>query len=146
MIRQNIWLTPALAMLAFLPTATLQANVTDGVASYYGDRFDGRRTASGARFDKDALTAAHRTLEFGTRVTVTNKANGRSVDVVINDRGPFSGGRTIDLSKAAAREIGMLGRGVAPVRLEVVDSGSPAWPAGKTIALAEAERVIMELF
>jgi rare lipoprotein A len=133
-------------MLAFLPTATLQANVTDGVASYYGERFDGRRTASGVRFDMDALTAAHRTLKFGTRVTVTNKANGRSVDVVINDRGPFSRGRTIDLSKAAAREIGMLGRGVAPVRLEVVDSGSPSWPTGETVALAEAQRVLMELF
>ncbi|RKT46905.1 septal ring lytic transglycosylase RlpA family protein [Thiocapsa rosea] len=146
MIRRYIWLTPALAMLAFLPTATLQANVTDGVASYYGDRFDGRRTASGVRFDKNALTAAHRTLEFGTRVTVTNKANGRSVDVVINDRGPFSRGRTIDLSKAAAKEIGMLARGVAPVSLEVVDSGSPSRLTGKTIALADAERVLMDLF
>jgi rare lipoprotein A len=146
LIRQNIWLTPALALLAFLPTATLQANVTDGVASYYGDRFDGRRTASGVRFDMDALTAAHRTLEFGTRVTVTNKANGRSVDVVINDRGPFSRGRTIDLSKAAAREIGMLGRGVAPVRLEIVESGSSSWSTGETVAIAEAQRVLMDLF
>jgi rare lipoprotein A len=146
LIRQNIWLIPALAMLAFLPTTTLQANVTDGTASYYGDRFDGRRTASGVRFDKNALTAAHRTLEFGTRVSVTNKANGRSVEVVINDRGPFVRGRTIDLSKAAAREIGMLGRGVAPVRLEIVDSGGPSWPAGKTPALADAERVLMDLF
>jgi rare lipoprotein A len=146
LIRQNIWLIPALAMLAFLPTTTLQANVTDGVASYYGDRFDGRRTASGVRFDKDALTAAHRTLEFGTRVSVTNKANGRSVEVVINDRGPFVRGRTIDLSKAAAREIGMLGRGVAPVSLEVVDSGRSPWSTGETIAVAEAQRVLMDLF
>jgi rare lipoprotein A len=146
LIRQNIWLTPALALLAFLPTATLQANATEGMASYYGDRFDGRRTASGVRFDQDALTAAHRTLEFGTRVTVTNKANGRSVDVVINDRGPFSRGRTIDLSKAAAREIGMLSRGVAPVRLEIVESPAPSKPAGERIALAEAQRVIMDLF
>ena len=146
MIRQNIWLTPALALLACLPTATLQANTTEGMASYYGDRFDGRRTASGVRFDQDALTAAHRTLEFGTRVTVTNKANGRSVDVVINDRGPFSRGRTIDLSKAAAREIGMLNRGVAPVRLQIVESPVPSRPAGERIALAEAQRVIMDLF
>ncbi|NCC26711.1 MAG: septal ring lytic transglycosylase RlpA family protein [Gammaproteobacteria bacterium] len=116
------------------------------MASYYGDRFDGRRTASGVRFDQDALTAAHRTLEFGTRVTVTNKANGRSVDVVINDRGPFSRGRTIDLSKAAAREIGMLSRGVAPVRLEIVESPAPSRPAGERIAMAEAQRVIMDLF
>jgi rare lipoprotein A len=79
-------------------------------------------------------------------VSVTNKANGRSVEVVINDRGPFVRGRTIDLSKAAAREIGMLGRGVAPVRLEVVGSGSPSRSTGETIAVAEAQRVLMDLF
>lgn len=144
--RQTMRLTPALALLAFLPTASLQASATEGVASYYGDRFDGRRTASGARFDKDALTAAHRTLEFGTRVQVTNQSNGRSVDVVINDRGPFSRGRTIDLSKAAARKIGMLGSGVARVRLEVIEEGRSHSSGGDRVALAEAERLLIDLF
>lgn len=145
MIRKNILLATTLGMVASLPTSPVQATVSEGVASYYGERFDGRRTASGIRFDMNAMTAAHRTLAFGTRVSVTNKANGRSVDVVINDRGPFTGGRTIDLSKGAAREIGMLGRGVAPVRLEVVEWGSASL-SGPTIARTEAERVMIDLF
>lgn len=141
------WLTPALALLAYLPSAPLMAKVSDGIASYYGDRFDGRRTASGERFDMGALTAAHRTLEFGTRVRVTNKHNGRSVDVVINDRGPFARGRTIDLSKAAAREIGMLGTGVAPVVIEITGRDRPQETAPtERITVAEAQRVIMDLF
>jgi rare lipoprotein A len=122
------------------------ANITDGVASYYGDRFHGRTTASGARFDKNALTAAHKTLEFGTRVTVTNKVNGRSVDVVITDRGPYIRGRTIDLSKAAAREIGMLGAGVAPVRMEISGSSSLSNSRAASISVADAQRVMMDLF
>jgi rare lipoprotein A len=122
------------------------ANITDGVASYYGDRFHGRTTASGARFDKNALTAAHRTLDFGTRVTVTNKVNGRSVDVVITDRGPYIRGRTIDLSKAAAREIGMLGAGVAPVRMEISGSSSVLKSRSSSISVADAQRVMMDLF
>ena len=124
----------------------LQAIVLEGVASYYGERFDGRRTASGVRFDMNAMTAAHRTLAFGTQVKVTNKANGRSVYVVVNDRGPFVGGRTIDLSKGAAREIGMLGSGVAPVRLQIVGSPGATKAIGRTIARTQAERIMMELF
>jgi rare lipoprotein A len=122
------------------------ANITDGVASYYGDRFHGRTTASGARFDKNALTAAHKTLDFGTRVTVTNKVNGRSVDVVITDRGPYTRGRTIDLSKAAAREIGMLGAGVARVRMEISESSSISTSRAASISVADAQRVMMDLF
>lgn len=89
-----------------------------GVASYYGERFRGRRTASGERFNPDALTAAHRRLPFGTRLRVTNLRNDRSVIVRINDRGPFTRGRVIDLSKAAARRIGMIASGTARVRIE----------------------------
>ncbi|MCG6897806.1 MAG: septal ring lytic transglycosylase RlpA family protein [Thiocapsa sp.] len=147
MTRQGIWLAPALAILALLPAASVKAVVTDGVASYYGDRFHGRRTASGDRFNKEAMTAAHRTLGFGTRVMVTNKANGRSVDVIINDRGPFVRGRTIDLSKAAARELGMLGTGVAPVHLEVLTTGAPPSRASASpLSVAEAAQVIIDLF
>src|SRR5262245_5091561 len=88
-----------------------------GMASYY---WQGQRTANGERFEKRELTAAHRTLPFGTRVRVTNLATGRSVTVRINDRGPFVAGRVIDVSQAAAEELGMVGRGVAKVRLSVV--------------------------
>ena len=80
-----------------------------GMASWYGPGFHGRRTANGERFNTHALTAAHRTLPFGSRVRVTNKTNGRSIVVRINDRGPFVGGRVIDLSNASARAIGVAG-------------------------------------
>ncbi len=92
--------------------------VGTGRASYYGERFRGRRTASGERFDPDGLTAAHRTLPFGTRLRVTNERTGQSVVVRVNDRGPFHGSRVIDLSKAAARRIGMIRSGTARVRIE----------------------------
>ncbi|MGB3639047.1 MAG: septal ring lytic transglycosylase RlpA family protein [Rivularia sp. (in: cyanobacteria)] len=91
-----------------------------GIASFYGAYFAGRKTASGERFNPSRMTAAHRTLPFGTRVRVTNMRNGRSVVVRINDRGPFIRGRVIDLSKGAAGVIGMIGRGIAPVRVEVL--------------------------
>jgi rare lipoprotein A len=89
-----------------------------GMASYYSE---GQRTASGARFNPDGLTAAHRSLPFGTRVRVTNQSNGQSVVVTINDRGPFVGGRVIDLSRGAARAISMTGAGVARVSLQVMN-------------------------
>ncbi|MBY6013444.1 septal ring lytic transglycosylase RlpA family protein [Qipengyuania gaetbuli] len=92
-----------------------------GVASYYGKRFHGRRTASGERFDMNGYTAAHRTLPFGSRVSVTNPRTGKSVVVRINDRGPFHGGRTIDLSRAAAEEIGIVNRGHGEVELALLD-------------------------
>jgi rare lipoprotein A len=92
-------------------------SATRGVASYY---YRGRVVASGARFNPDGLTAAHRTLPFGTRVRVTHMSSGRSVNVVINDRGPFVGGRVIDLSRGAARVIGMIGQGLASVSLTIL--------------------------
>ena len=91
-----------------------------GIASFYGAYFAGRKTASGERFNPSKMTAAHKTLPFGTRVRVTNMRNGRSVVVRINDRGPFIRGRVIDLSRGAAGVIGMIGRGIAPVRVEVL--------------------------
>jgi rare lipoprotein A len=92
-----------------------------GMASFYsqGDA-GGTITATGKRFNHNAMTAAHRTLPFGTRVRVTNLRNGRSVVVTINDRGPYTGGRIIDLSRGAARAIGMINSGVARVRLQVL--------------------------
>ncbi len=92
-----------------------------GVASYYGAKFNGRRTANGERFDMNALTAAHKTLPFGTRVRVTNPRTGKSVIVRINDRGPYAHGREIDLSRAAAIQIGIVARGHGTVELALVD-------------------------
>ena len=89
-----------------------------GTASYYGSRHHGKRTASGERFNQHGLTAAHRSLPFGSRVRVTNLANQRSVVVRINDRGPHSRGRLIDLSRAAAQKIGMIRSGTARVRVQ----------------------------
>jgi rare lipoprotein A len=93
-----------------------------GTASWYGPRFNGRRTASGERFDMTEFTAAHRTLPFGTMVRVHSLVNGRDVDVRITDRGPYAGNRIIDLSRAAAEELGMLGLGFKEVVLMVPES------------------------
>jgi rare lipoprotein A len=91
------------------------------MATYYGPGFHGRRTASGERFDQHAMTAAHRTLPFGTRVRVTSTRTGESVVVRINDRGPFGRReRVIDLSRGAARRIGLERAGVLPVRIELL--------------------------
>ena len=91
-----------------------------GDASYYGREFEGRRTASGERYRGDELTAAHRTLPFGTRLRVTNLGNGRSVEVVVNDRGPHRRGRVLDVSRRAAERLGMVRDGVARVRIELL--------------------------
>jgi rare lipoprotein A len=101
-------------------TAGVLPRVERGVASWYGQKFHGRLTANGERYDMHALTAAHRTLPFGTVVEVVNVGNGRRVAVRINDRGPFAHGRIIDLSFAAAREIGLVGPGTARVEVRPV--------------------------
>lgn len=90
----------------------------NGKASYYGNEFNGRKTASGQVFDKNKLTAAHKTLPFGTVVTVKNVSNGQTVKVTITDRGPYAKGRIIDLSEKAAANIGMINQGVAQVQLK----------------------------
>lgn len=97
-----------------------------GIASWYGRHHQGRRTASGERFDMHGLTAAHRTLPLGTVIRVTNPANGRTVKLRVTDRGPFVPGRIIDLSARAARLLGMSREGVAPVELVVYPSDQPA--------------------
>jgi len=100
------------------PVKSAYDHIGDGEASYYGNELAGNRTASGERFNPLGLTAAHRTLPLGTRLRVTNKANGKSVIVRINDRGPFVGNRVIDVSLGAAREVAMVRSGKAMVRLE----------------------------
>jgi rare lipoprotein A len=90
-----------------------------GKISYYADKFHGRKTASGAIFNKNALTAAHRSLPFGTKVEVTNLGNGKSVVVEVNDRGPYAGDRILDVSPAAARKLGLMGTGTAEAKIVV---------------------------
>ncbi len=101
------------------PSKSVRANLKaeTGFASYYADKFEGKLTASGKLYNGAKFTAAHRTLAFGTLVIVTNISNGKSVTVTINDRGPFVSGRIIDLSKAAARQIDMLGAGIVRVTI-----------------------------
>lgn len=98
-------------------------NVQTGKASYYALRFTGRKTASGEKMHHDSLTCAHRTFPFGTMLKVTNPANGKSVIVRVTDRGPYVKGRIIDLSARAAREIGIIAQGIAPV---IVERHNPA--------------------
>ncbi len=98
-------------------------DVLDGVASYYARSLEGRPTASGELYDANRMTAAHRTLPLGTRVRVTEPESGKSVVVRINDRGPYVRGRTIDLSRRAAEQLGIADEGVAPVTLQIMPPG-----------------------
>jgi len=134
--RPAVWLTTLLAVIALAgcttptpktpspqapPAAPTAELIGSGKASYYGSQHHNKLTASGERFDQGALTAAHRTLPFGTHVRVINTRNGKSVVVRINDRGPFVRGRIIDLSKAAFQSIASTRSGIIRVRLEKVD-------------------------
>ena len=120
-------LTPQARSLALFCALCLLAGcgdtgpVQEGIASYYADSLHGRPTASGEPYNKDALTAAHKHLPLGTRVRVTRLDNGKSVEVTINDRGPFVEDRIIDLSHAAAERIDLIGAGTAKVRVRVLD-------------------------
>ena len=105
------------------PYKTARGYRETGVASWYGPGFHGKKTSNGERYDQEAMTAAHKLLPFGTRLRVTNLDNGRVTVVRINDRGPFVGTRIIDLSKAAARSLNMIGRGTARVQLVALDEG-----------------------
>ena len=110
-----------LGLSSFNNDTTGDDEVKTSRASYYHDKFNGRRTASGEVFSNSKMTAAHRTLPFGTKVKVTNLRNGLSVIVTINDRGPFHSARAIDLSKAAFDEIGNLNKGTMPIEYQVID-------------------------
>jgi rare lipoprotein A len=112
----------AIVLVVVPARADSAASPTTGHASWYGEEFADRPTASGERYDPGKLTGAHRTLPLGSKVRVTNLMNGRSVLVTINDRGPYKRRRAIDLSYGAARALGMVRRGVAPVRIELIES------------------------
>jgi len=158
--------------LLLVPVVVLSQNRNDdghlvqGKASFYAKKFEGRKTASGELFDNSDLTAAHRTLPFNSYVNVVNKINNRNVIVRVNDRGPFSKGRVIDLSESAARKIGGYHRGLVPVHLEVLnllhmtpvlDSlyhatsfadclGNPAKPGGLSLSLWSTHDLIHAIY
>ncbi|HYO16379.1 MAG TPA: septal ring lytic transglycosylase RlpA family protein [Thermoanaerobaculia bacterium] len=126
-------------------TGSVGTPVQKGFASWYGPGFHGRRTANGERYDMNDLTAAHPSLPFGTRVAVRNPRTGQSVTVRINDRGPFSKSRVIDLSYAAAREVGVWGPGTAFVELYLAAGGERVGPSRFTVqvaAFSEHERAV----
>lgn len=116
---KHLFFTATFCFLLFAAAAQVQT----GKASFYADKFEGSSTASGEKYRRNRLTGAHKTLPFGTKVRVTNLANNQSVEVVINDRGPYVEGRIIDVSKAAAEALGFVNQGLAEVKLEVVDPG-----------------------
>ena len=115
--------TMAGLLIVFVFSISAIAGTEDGIASYYADSLDGNLTASEEPYDRNALTAAHRTLAFGTKVKVTNLDNGKSVIVRINDRGPHTSGRIIDVSGAAADKLGLRDVGTAKVKLEILEPG-----------------------
>lgn len=126
-----LFLIPFFALFTYA-----QAQVQSGKASFYADKFEGQQTASGEKYRHSKLTAAHKTLPFGTKVRVTNTANNKSVEVVVNDRGPYVEGRIIDLSKSAAEQLGFVNQGLADVTIEVTDPGDgrqsdPGRPIGQ---------------
>ncbi|MEZ4749042.1 MAG: septal ring lytic transglycosylase RlpA family protein [Bdellovibrionota bacterium] len=108
-----------LLFLAWCPLG-VAGSATKGMASWYGKKYHGRTTASGATFNMNEMTAAHRTLPFGTQVRVTRVSSGKSVVVTINDRGPFAKNRIIDLSRKAASQLGIIKKGQAMVKIEVL--------------------------
>ncbi len=129
-------------LLAMLSTA-LKAQVQEGTASYYADKFEGKPTASGEKYKHAKLTAAHRTLPFGTVLRVTNTQTGQSAEVRVNDRGPFVKNRVLDVSKSAAEALGFLNKGLAVVKIEVIDAGDgkgsgPIRPIGQ-VTIEEKE-------
>lgn len=121
-------LVPGDAVAKAVKERVRKAKRESGVASYYGSEFAFRRTSSGEMFDPQEMTAAHRTLAFGTKIRVTNLANGRRVVLRVNDRGPYSRGRVVDVSHAAARKLGFSRQGTTRVRIDVLSRGEIEGP------------------
>lgn len=127
-----LWLFLALPLT--LSASSQQSAEEIGIATYYGDKLHGRKTASGELYDKNQLTCAHRTLKFGTKVRVTRMDNGKSIIVRVNDRGPFVKGYIVDLSRKAATEIDMIKEGIVKVKIEVVTDEAAPEKAPETVA------------
>jgi rare lipoprotein A len=138
---------------SLLPVMATEAlAIETGLASYYSDKFQGRKTASGQQYDRNKLTAAHRTLPIGSQIEVTNLKNQSSVIVTINDRGPYVGNRTLDLSYAAAKELGLVTSGVAPVAFNMLGAEKnsdfekiiPTEYSPGALGLAQSEEEVIE--
>ena len=143
----DLWRPPALfpRPSAIPPFAATPGAVQTGVASWYGPGFHGKRTSNGEVYNQYELTAAHPTLPLGSRVMVTNLNTRQAIEVLVNDRGPFVGGRLIDLSYAAARSIGVYEPGTAPVRIEVLSAAAPVLAVAYAVQLgsyADAARAV----
>lgn len=121
----------------YYPLASAAGYKEDGTASWYGTKFHGHKTANGEVYDMYTMSAAHKTLPLPSYVRVTNLANGHSVVVRVNDRGPFHGDRIIDMSYAAARKLDFFGKGTARVRVEALDSNAPVEPVSEPVALKQ---------
>lgn len=142
----SVTLVGSLAALAPESARAQTRHALRGLASWYGRAHHGRRTASGVPFNMFSLSAAHRTLPFGTWIRVTHERTGRSVDVVVNDRGPYVGLRILDLSRQAALVLGVLRAGVADVRLEILTpaargGGEPERPVRRTAQMLAASKL-----
>lgn len=118
---RSFFIMALLALPVLAQAGDRRVEIGTGIASYYGSELSGNRTASGECFDPNAMTAAHRTLSFGSLVAVTNLANGQEVVVRVNDRGPWGKSRILDVSYAAAKQLGMHRSGTAKVKLELLD-------------------------
>ncbi|BDS15344.1 septal ring lytic transglycosylase RlpA family protein [Aureispira anguillae] len=125
-------LVQILALVIVSTQMVLAAPIEKGLASYYDDSFHGRKTASGEKYDKNKLTAAHKTLPFGTKIRIKNPANGKFVEVVVNDRGPYIKGRIIEVSKKAAQQIDLVKVNVAPVEITVISGPDSKVAASST--------------
>lgn len=132
-------LTQILALIIISSQLSLAAPIEKGLASFYDDSFHGRQTASGEKYDRNLLTAAHKTLPFGTKVKIVNPANNKSVEVVINDRGPYIKGRIIEISKKAAQELDIVKLGVAQVEITVLSAGTTTPETKTETAATETE-------
>lgn len=131
-------------LLFILCSIAIQAQVQKGKASYYDDKFEGRKTSSGEIFQQAKATAAHRTLAFGTKLKVTNLKNKKQAVVIINDRGPFIRGRIIDLSKSVAKELDFLGEGVTEVEIEVINKDTASSSSLKNSSIKQEKKDVLE--
>lgn len=133
-----VWSVPLATSPSAEPSTYAAGWTQSGVASWYGEPFHGQPTAAGGIYDMDAMTAAHRTIPFGTRIRVDNRDNGRSVELVVNDRGPFVRGRILDVSRAAARGLDMIAPGTARVRITVIATANPVSARGGCVVVQVA--------
>ena len=133
-----MWSVPLATSPSPDPSAYAVGWTQTGIASWYGEPFHGRPTASGVIYDMDGMTAAHQTMPLGTRIHVENLENGRTVDLDVNDRGPFVRGRILDVTRAAARDLGMLGPGTARVRITVIEAANAVSARGGCVVVQVA--------